>query len=331
MAFKCCVILLVVSVVILRVYSNLSSFISSSYTTRKCLSTAWTSGCLTVAVFVTLVDFNWMSNSKNQNPCVVAAYLQGACNGGQFTVDPLPNGTHYTGPYGDEQNECQCSSVTYNTVSACGLCQNHTIVSWSSWDTNCTTVYPGVFPPGIPDGTAVPQWAFQDVTTSGLFNVTLAQSTGDNPESTASHAQSTGSAGATATAASASLTPAPTSSASSGSKTNTGAIAGGVVGGVVGLALIAGAAIFFLRKRRSQIPLSDQSGAGVLSPSSGFSDTVPFNAQMAQPRLYDPSDPSTFPTSPATATTGLSSSQGATNYSSYSVPPGGHYSGVPEI
>lgn len=46
----------------------------------------------------------------------------------EFTVPALPPGTHYTGPYADQQNVCQCSSVTYNTVSACGLCQNHTII-----------------------------------------------------------------------------------------------------------------------------------------------------------------------------------------------------------
>lgn len=51
------------------------------------------------------------------------------------------------------------------------------------------------FPPGVPSGTAIPQWAFQDVTvcmilgcagtvlrilfqTSDLFNVTIAQSVG---------------------------------------------------------------------------------------------------------------------------------------------------------
>lgn len=46
----------------------------------------------------------------------------------EFSVDPLPNGTHYTGPYADEQNECQCSTVTYCVISACGLCQNRTII-----------------------------------------------------------------------------------------------------------------------------------------------------------------------------------------------------------
>lgn len=87
-----------------------------------------------------------MTNGMNQNPCLVSAYLQGACNGGrmflsyytshlqisnvqpEFSVGALPPDTHYTGPYADESNECQCSSVTYNTVSACGLCQNATII-----------------------------------------------------------------------------------------------------------------------------------------------------------------------------------------------------------
>ncbi|KAI9570445.1 hypothetical protein HD554DRAFT_2018193 [Boletus coccyginus] len=284
-----------------------------------------------------LSSFDWMSNSKGQNPCVVAAYLQGACNDGQFTVDPLPNGTHYTGPYADESNPCQCSSVTYSTVSACGLCQNRTIISWTVWDTNCTTIYPGVFPPGVPAGTAVPQWAYQDVTTSDLFNVTLAQSVGDNPESIGSNPQSTGSVNPTSTAASAS-TPTGTDTASSGSSSDTAAIVGGVVGGVVGLALIAGAVVFFVkRKKRSQTPPSGQFAAAPTSPASPsavYTDTTPFAPQMVQPRLYDPSDPSTFPASPPPTTIRTGSSHGVqttVNYSNPSMQPGGYYSGVPEI
>ncbi|KAF8843546.1 hypothetical protein BDN67DRAFT_1008735, partial [Paxillus ammoniavirescens] len=159
---------------------------------------------------VCLTSFNWMDNSKGQNPCLVAAYLQGACNGGQFSVDSLPVATHYIGPTADEQNPCQCSTVTYTTISACGVCQNRTIIGWSSWDFNCSTVYPSIFPMDIPSGTAVPAWAYQDVVTSDLFNTTLAEVTGDNPESTATHVQSTGSVIASSTkAVSASLTPSP--------------------------------------------------------------------------------------------------------------------------
>ncbi|KAN0076910.1 hypothetical protein V8E55_010765 [Tylopilus felleus] len=281
-----------------------------------------------------LSSFSWMDNSKNQNPCVVAAYLQGACNGGEFTIPALPPNTHYTGPYADQQNQCQCSSVTFNTISACGLCQNHTIVSWSTWNFNCSTVYPAVFPPGIPDGTAVPQWAFQDVTTSNTFNVTLAESVGDNPESTASHAQSTGTAAATSSTAAASLTPSPSVSSSNRASSNTGAIAGGVVGGVVGVALIAAVVVYFVMKRkRSRAPPSAQFTGNETSPSAVYTGPTPFAPQMAQPKLYDPSDPSTFPSSPPPPTFLTGSSHDVSNgtiYSTTSLRPGA-YSGAPEI
>ncbi|KAF8136781.1 hypothetical protein EV363DRAFT_1320525 [Boletus edulis] len=281
-----------------------------------------------------LSSFSWMFNSKNQSPCQVAAYLQGACNGGQFSIPALPNGTHYTGPYADEQNPCQCSSVTYNVISACGICQNHTIVNWSTWDFNCSTVYPGVFAPGVPDGTAVPQWAFQDLTTSNAFNASLAEAVGDNPESTASHPQSTGSTLSTSTASGT----ASSSPTSSGSKSNTGAIAGGVVGGVIGVALIAAVVVFFMmKKKRSRIPpsaqfSSDQKSHG--APSTIYTDTTAFVPQMAHPKLYDPSDPSTFPATPAPPTIMTGSSHDvpiSPHYSSPSMQPGGFYSGAPEI
>ncbi|KIK92404.1 hypothetical protein PAXRUDRAFT_147406, partial [Paxillus rubicundulus Ve08.2h10] len=86
---------------------------------------------------VCLSSFNWMDNSKGQNPCLITAYLQGACNSGQFEVDSLPSGSFYVGPTADEQNACQCSTLTYTTISACALCQNQTYLSWSSWDFNC--------------------------------------------------------------------------------------------------------------------------------------------------------------------------------------------------
>ncbi|KAN0076908.1 hypothetical protein V8E55_010763 [Tylopilus felleus] len=240
-----------------------------------------------------------MDNSMGQSPCVVTAYLGGACNGGDFSVPTLLPNDVYTGPYVSQQNECQCSSIFYNTICACGLCQNHSIIGWDSWDFNCSTVYPGTFPLGIPAGTAVPQWALQDVTLSNMFNVTLAQSVGDNPESTATHVQSTGSVATPSKSVPASLTPSP--SVSSSSKSNTGAIAGGVVGGVVGLALLVGVAVVtfsIMRKKRRKIPSSAQFADTPNSPSPGYTSPTFFAPQTAQPKLYDPSDPSTFPTTP---------------------------------
>ena len=119
---------------------------------------------------------NQMNNTKSQNPCLVAAYLQGACVGGGkhfsllhrpqwhnqflavYTVGSLPVDDYYIGPYVDEANGCECNTVTYSLVSACGDCQNRTFercviltrldftgcsfsASWSSWSYNCSTIY----------------------------------------------------------------------------------------------------------------------------------------------------------------------------------------------
>ncbi|GFN17206.1 hypothetical protein AtubIFM55763_004357 [Aspergillus tubingensis] len=64
----------------------------------------------------------------------------------------------------------------------------------------------------------------------------------------------TSTAASTATASAATTTAA--SSTGSGSSTNTGAIAGGVVGGVAGVAAIAGLLFYFLRRRNKQRPES---------------------------------------------------------------------------
>jgi hypothetical protein len=82
-------------------------------------------------------------NSLHQNPCVVASYLEGVCFGGRksfrsvnflaiffdripdtvFEIDPLPQGHHYTGAPSGQGNLCQCNTVVYSLVSACGACQ----------------------------------------------------------------------------------------------------------------------------------------------------------------------------------------------------------------
>ncbi|KAG6333493.1 hypothetical protein ID866_5596 [Astraeus odoratus] len=290
-----------------------------------------------------LSQYNWMDNSKGQNPCLVAAYVQGVCDGGQFTVDPLDPNTHYVGPYADEANDCECNTITYSLISACSICQNRTYIAWSSWSFNCSTVYPSIYPEDIPSGTAVPNWAYQDVVTSDSFNVTLAQLTGDAPESTATKAPSTATGVTSSTAVSASLTStsagalASTTTQASSSSSNVGPIVGGTVGGVV---ILAAAAAFVtwlcMRRRRKATPpsaLYDGNTPGVTN--SMYTATSPFTSPVTQPKLYDPSDPSTFPTSPPSPT--IHTSSGYQNpsihsniYGSQTGRPGG-YSGAPEL
>lgn len=75
-----------------------------------------------------------------------------------FTVDPLPAGYQYAGPYVlDGDDLCKCNTVTYSLLCACGACQEdlwiryefilflyihlyESTISWSEWITNCTKV-----------------------------------------------------------------------------------------------------------------------------------------------------------------------------------------------
>ncbi|KAH7913749.1 hypothetical protein BJ138DRAFT_1145429 [Hygrophoropsis aurantiaca] len=289
-----------------------------------------------------LATYDWMNNSRKQNPCLVGAYLQGACNGGTFSVNTIGSESEYIGPTAALANGCQCSTVTYSMLMACSICQNNTNeITWSTWSFNCSTIYTS-FPYDIPAGTAVPKWAFSNVLPSDNFNVTQAKSVGDDPEATATRVVSTGGGSPPTSSVPAAHTTSPpstsTSPTPSGKSTNhAGAIAGGVVGAIVGLAIIGVAITFFIiRRRRSHVAPSaafssqfGNTGNAPMFAASPFGASVP----LTQPKLYNPSDPSTFPVAPPSPTilTTHSSLNPSSPTRSYSVYRPGHYSGVPEI
>ncbi|KAF8306165.1 hypothetical protein DL93DRAFT_2088945 [Clavulina sp. PMI_390] len=207
-----------------------------------------------------------------------------------FTMDPLPVGYHYIGPTNDTstQNPCICSTPVYMLDSACGACQNRTFISWTSFSQFCPTniLSPeGSYDSIIPSGTRVPAWAFLKPSDYGdYFNAAAAQQLGDSPEST--QVQSTTSA-ASSTSSAISTTSAPGSTTSAaqsttstssksggGGKSNTGPIVGGVVGGVLGLALVALIAFWLLRNHNRPSPApAGAAGAGgyVAAGSAGGS------------------------------------------------------------
>ncbi|KAJ7680650.1 hypothetical protein DFH06DRAFT_425574 [Mycena polygramma] len=261
-------------------------------------------------------SFAWADNSRGQSPCLVAAYLGSVCNSdGLFIVPGLATGGLYEGPTLAQANACGCSSVFYSLLGACADCQSADIQPWSKFNENCNTVYPQIFVGNIPPGTAVPHWAYQNVTAEDGFNSTLAQTQLDAPESTA-NAQPTSTA----------LPSGP--SATSSKKTNAGAIAGGVVGGVVLLAVIAAVALWFIRRRRdtasSSIGPTDYHSTG---------DITPFPLSPQKP--YNPSDPTTFPSSPSSPSSAMYNSNRVQSpvYSEYTMTelPRVQYSGAAEI
>jgi len=227
--------------------------------------------------------------------------------------------TYYQGPTVAQANPCACSSVFYSLLSACADCQSGKLLTWSAFKVNCNTVYPQIFVRGIPSGTAVPHWAYQNVTVEDGFNSTLAQMQLDAPESTA-NAQPTTTA-----------PPSGSSNISSPKKSNAGAIAGGVVGGVVFLCLVFIAAFWFIRRRRRGVAPSNLVPMPMGYHSSG--EITTFSATQT-PKLYNPADPSTFPSSPSSGmynSARVHSPQASYSGNTVTDQPRTQYSGAPEV
>jgi len=226
-------------------------------------------------------EWDWSYNSLGQSPCGVAAYLEAVCNGGLWEIEPLPQGRLYRGPDAGQDNLCECNTVVYSLISACGACQGSKWILWSDWSFNCSSVASAsTYPKPISAGTRVPHWAYLNITpTVDTWDPTAAKTAGDSPEATAA-------AVPTATAP----------SHGSGSNRNTSRIAGAVVGGIVGIALLSASVLWYLRRRRRRAEArSSQSMNDTLymAETPGPSDAGTFTPPR---KFYDPSDPSTFPT-----------------------------------
>jgi len=123
-----------------------------------------------------LSGYDWLYSSIGQSPCDVAAELAGVCSDGEFNLNPLKPGYVYLGPIVANADICRCSSVYYSLLSACAYCQDRNYLKWSAFTTNCSTVYLTVYDQQIPPGVKVPAYAYQNVSISDTFDVTLAQS-----------------------------------------------------------------------------------------------------------------------------------------------------------
>ncbi|KAL0959081.1 hypothetical protein HGRIS_014379 [Hohenbuehelia grisea] len=230
--------------------------------------------------------FDWMFNSRQQSPCAMAEALGGVCTGGGFTLPPLETDEMYVGPYKSTQTVCRCSSVFYSLASACAACQSESWIKWSAYAyANCSTISVGWFPTNYPPGIPIPHYAFQNVTITDGWDLNIALAD-HGPESGASPSPR--------------VSPTPTQTSSS--HPNVGAIAGGVVGGIIGLGIIVAGTIFFVcrRRRHRDTPPALDLTTGTGSPPAGIDEKIngsitPFTPPQS-PVLYNPSDPSTFPT-----------------------------------
>ncbi|KAF8267028.1 hypothetical protein EI94DRAFT_1830321 [Lactarius quietus] len=202
-------------------------------------------------------SWSWSYNSINQSPCAVAAYLQGACNDGVFTIPSLDSGNSYTGPTGtgDDGDLCKCNTVVYSLMSACDACQGAKWFSWETWSHNCTKTDPATtFSNIIPSGTKVQEWAFLDVTKTGTWDPVEAYQVGDATEANAGE-PGTLAAPATPTTTQTSvpgLSSTQLPSHHSSSNKRIPAIVGGVLGVLAFLAAVVALMLWHARVRRRQ-------------------------------------------------------------------------------
>jgi len=199
-------------------------------------------------------------------------------------VKSLQPGDHYYLP--GTPNDCECSTVFYSLMSACGLCQSASYKSWSDWNATCIRVLISKYRFDIPDTTSIPHWAYLDVVSADRFLPGVAQHNGTiSPSSTST---------STSTSSSTTTTPAVSSS----NKSSAGPIAGGVVGCVVGLAAIA-ALVFFMLRRRSGYRKPMAIALSLVDPSPAASPTMssmavsPFQL-TPQPKPSEMFDPNTY-------------------------------------
>ncbi|KAH9952298.1 hypothetical protein BGW80DRAFT_1260935 [Lactifluus volemus] len=209
--------------------------------------------------------WSWSFNSLGQNPCIVAAYLQGACDNGVYTIPKLNPGDSYTGPSGpaDASDLCKCNTVVYSLMSACDACQGARWFPWATFSANCTAVDPlTTFSNVIPTGTAVPEWAFLNISTKGTWDPVLAYQVGDAIELDP---------GATGVLE---IPPTPTTtrtvvpglSTHHNRTSKIGAVIGGLIGGVIAVA--AALALFLWRARVKRRKATRAAAAVILANRS---------------------------------------------------------------
>ncbi|KAH7917959.1 hypothetical protein BV22DRAFT_922451 [Leucogyrophana mollusca] len=276
--------------------------------------------------------YQWADNTIGQDPCIVAhdlfATTPPPCNDNDVLFPPITAGQYYPAPGGDgDANSCLCNTVIYSLVSACGLCQNATFLYWSQWIADCpvnAAVYQQ-WPASIPSTTEIPLWAYMP----------LVNNSWDGPQAKANASavslqvtSSTQPSGTVIPSLNASNTATPNNSSSAN---HTGAIAGGIVGGVLGVAALVflGATLWRRRSRsiaHQSTPMYDPEPHTQYSHNTVISQNPFTNPGASLPRLYDPNDPTTFPHTPAPASENTHS-----NKLLSSNPGDGRYTGVPEL
>lgn len=272
-------------------------------------------------------EYQWSINHRNQTPCLVAAYLESACSGRPHQVNGIPPDTHYIGPISSDADACQCNTVTYSLVQACGGCQNRSqFISFTQWANNCpqeAIVPVGQFPRAFPDAVEVLSWAELNISqTNNTFNPAAAAreaARNDLPPITSSSTSSSETASLTqsqTTPFSSPSAPASNEASDPGSGgLSSGAIAGitiGVLVVVVGILLFIFWRMLRARRRRNsmqmqglgvaQNPFNEKANQLAFPPGHAHSRSLSDPASITTPYIYNTSDINPRPDSAGAST-----------------------------
>jgi len=230
----------------------------------------------------------------------------------------------------------------YSLFMACTVCQGETVQRWSFWEQNCEAVYVTQYPLDIPAGTAVPHWAYLNVTTTDIWDAAAASAVANLPESTGVTPQvstltSSTSISRTSTRTGSLLSTNTSQSSHGGGGSNAGAIAGGVVGGLAVIGLTAAVVLWFLmkKKKRSEVPPSSSEYINSYPPPNNYpkyeqQPGSPGPTPSQQMTTYNTSDPTTFPVPLLDHTSAGATTYPQTLYDPHA-PRRGQYSGAPEV
>ncbi|KAF8622269.1 hypothetical protein AX15_007144 [Amanita polypyramis BW_CC] len=243
----------------------------AQYSTARCLS-----------------QYSWMLNSLAQSPCRVAEFLSYPCHA--YTFVPL-NGSQYYSAAAD--NSCECNTVMYNIVSACSICQGGSQQGWRNYSSACSHTYIGQYPEDILSTTAIPHWAYIDISGTNVFDTNQALSVGDEPETTKGLAMTS------VSTVTVSVTQSATSGSNKSSKSIAGPVVGGVIGGLALVALVVGGILFWIMRRGNSQGQHNSRPNILGSPSTiPSSPGVPSGGSLNHGytiapalRIYEPYDP----------------------------------------
>ncbi|KAI0717163.1 hypothetical protein C8Q76DRAFT_426367 [Earliella scabrosa] len=115
----------------------------------------------------------WMRNSKDQTPCLVASWAIVPCrgtNGEPWVIGPIHPGGPFLGPSPtSDLFQCRCNTVFYSLLAACGACQGyHGQDGIQNLTVHMSPCPPGLlvhreYPQEIRPETAIPAWAYLDI------------------------------------------------------------------------------------------------------------------------------------------------------------------------